>query len=327
MNNKYLHGMIDRSDGINIGRWEIGIMSRNFDDLLLKLKVVNTKKVAVAVAQDEPVLEAIKEAKLKGIADAILVGDENEIHEIAKKIDMDLSQFEIVHEKNVKKAVLLAVELTSSGKADMVMKGLVDTATFLKSVLNKEVGLRTGSLMSHVAVFEIEGIDRLILLTDAAFNIYPDLKAKVQIINNSVMVAKACGIDNPKVAPVCAVEVINPDMPSTVDASLLSKMNDRGQIKGCVIDGPLALDNAWSEEAAHHKGITGPVAGKADILLLPNIESANVMYKTLTYTAKTRNGGILVGTSAPVILTSRADSFETKVNSIALAALVAKDKK
>lgn len=327
MNNKYLHEIIDRSDGINIGRWEIGIMSRNFDDLLLKLKVVNTKKVAVAVAQDEPVLEAIKEAKLKGIADAILVGDENEIHEIAKKIDMDLSQFEIVHEKNVKKAVLLAVELTSSGKADMVMKGLVDTATFLKSVLNKEVGLRTGSLMSHVAVFEIEGIDRLILLTDAAFNIYPDLKAKVQIINNSVMVAKACGIDNPKVAPVCAVEVINPDMPSTVDASLLSKMNDRGQIKGCVIDGPLALDNAWSEEAAHHKGITGPVAGKADILLLPNIESANVMYKTLTYTAKTRNGGILVGTSAPVILTSRADSFETKVNSIALAALVAKDKK
>lgn len=327
MNNKYLHEIIDRSDGINIGRWEIGIMSRNFDDLLLKLKVVNTKKVAVAVAQDEPVLEAIKEAKLKGIADAILVGDENEIHEIAKKIDMDLSQFEIVHEKNVKKAVLLAVELTSSGKADMVMKGLVDTATFLKSVLNKEVGLRTGSLMSHVAVFEIEGIDRLILLTDAAFNIYPDLKAKVQIINNSVMVAKACGIDNPKVAPVCAVEVINTDMPSTVDASLLSKMNDRGQIKGCIIDGPLALDNAWSEEAAHHKGITGPVAGKADILLLPNIESANVMYKTLTYTAKTRNGGILVGTSAPVILTSRADSFETKVNSIALAALVAKDKK
>lgn len=302
-------------------------MSRNFDDLLLKLKGISTKKVAVAVAQDEPVLEAIKEVKLKGIADAILVGNEKEIQEIAQKIDMDLSQFEIIHEANIQKAVLLAVELVSIGKADMVMKGLVDTATFLRSVLNKEVGLRTGNLMSHVAVFEIEGIDRLVLLTDAAFNTYPDLKAKVQIINNSVMVAKACGIDMPKVAPVCAVEVVNPDMPSTVDASLLSKMNDRGQIKGCIIDGPLALDNAWSEEAAHHKGITGPVAGKADILLLPNIECANVMYKTLTYTAKTKNGGILVGTSAPVILTSRADSFETKVNSIALAALVAKDKK
>lgn len=302
-------------------------MSRNFDDLLLKLKGISTKKVAVAVAQDEPVLEAIKEVKLKGIADAILVGNQKEIQEIAQKIDMDLSQFEIIHEANIQKAVLLAVELVSIGKADMVMKGLVDTATFLRSVLNREVGLRTGNLMSHVAVFEIEGIDRLILLTDAAFNTYPDLKAKVQIINNSVMVAKACGIDMPKVAPVCAVEVVNPDMPSTVDASLLSKMNDRGQIKGCIIDGPLALDNAWSEEAAHHKGITGPVAGKADILLLPNIECANVMYKTLTYTAKTKNGGILVGTSAPVILTSRADSFETKVNSIALAALVAKDKK
>lgn len=302
-------------------------MSRNFDDLLLKLKGISTKKVAVAVAQDEPVLEAIKEVKLKGIADAILVGNEKEIQEIAQKIDMDLSQFEIIHEANIQKAVLLAVELVSIGKADMVMKGLVDTATFLRSVLNKDVGLRTGNLMSHVAVFEIEGIDRLILLTDAAFNTYPDLKAKVQIINNSVMVAKACGIDMPKVAPVCAVEVVNPDMPSTVDASLLSKMNDRGQIKGCIIDGPLALDNAWSEEAAHHKGITGSVAGKADILLLPNIECANVMYKTLTYTAKTKNGGILVGTSAPVILTSRADSFETKVNSIALAALVAKDKK
>lgn len=302
-------------------------MSRNFNDLLLKLKSISTKKVAVAVAQDEPVLEAIKEAKSKGIADAILVGNEKEIQEIAQKIDMDLSQFEIIHEADIKKAVLLAVELVSGGKADMVMKGLVDTATFLRSVLNKEIGLRTGNLMSHVAVFEIEGIDRLILLTDAAFNTYPDLKAKVQIINNSVMVAKACGIDNPKVAPICAVEVVNPDMPATVDAALLSKMSDRGQIKGCIVDGPLALDNAWSEEAAHHKGVTGPVAGKADILLLPNIESANVMYKTLTYTAKTRNGGILVGTSAPVILTSRADSFETKVNSIALAALVAKDKK
>ena len=138
--------------------------------------------------------------------------------------------------------------------------------------------------------------------------------------------AKACGIENPKVAPVCAVEVVNPDMPATIDAALLSKMSDRGQIKGCIVDGPLALDNALSEEAAHHKGVTGPVAGKADVLLLHDIDVANVMYKSLTYTAKTKNGGILVGTSAPVILTSRADSFETKVNSIALAALVTERK-
>lgn len=302
-------------------------MSKNFDDLLSKLKVAEKKTLAVAVAQDEPVLEAVKAAKDKGIADAILVGDKVKIEEVATKIDMDLTEFEIIHEEDVKKAALKAIELVSSGAADMVMKGLVDTATFLRSVLNKEVGLRTGKLMSHVSVFEIEGLDRLILLTDAAFNTYPDLKQKVQIINNSVMVAKACGIENPKVAPICAVEVVNPDMPATVDAALLSKMNDRGQIKECIVDGPLALDNAISEEAAHHKGVTGPVAGKADILLLPNIDVANVMYKSLTYTAQTKNGGILVGTSAPVILTSRADSFETKVNSIALAALVSEGKK
>lgn len=301
-------------------------MSKNFDDLLTKLKVAKTKKLAVAVAQDEPVLEAVKAAKDRGIADAILVGDREKIEAVATKIDMDLSSFEIVHEDDVKKAALKAIELVSSGQADMVMKGLVDTATFLRSVLNKEVGLRTGKLMSHVSVFEIEGIDRLILLTDAAFNTYPDLKQKVQIINNSVMVAKACGIENPKVAPVCAVEVVNPDMPATIDAALLSKMSDRGQIKGCIVDGPLALDNALSEEAAHHKGVIGPVAGKADVLLLHDIDVANVMYKSLTYTAKTKNGGILVGTSAPVILTSRADSFETKVNSIALAALVSERK-
>ena len=302
-------------------------MSKNFDDLLSKLKVAEKKRLAVAVAQDEPVLEAVKAAKDRGIAEAILVGDKAKIEEVAIKIDMDLTDFEIIHEEDIKKAALKAIQLVSSGEADMVMKGLVDTATFLRSVLNKEVGLRTGKLMSHVSVFEIEGIDRLILLTDAAFNTYPDLKEKVQIINNSVMVAKACGIQNPKVAPVCAVEVVNPDMPATVDAALLSKMSDRGQIKGCIVDGPLALDNALSEEAAHHKGVTGSVAGKADILLLPNIDVANVMYKSLTYTAQTKNGGILVGTSAPVILTSRADSFETKVNSIALAALVSEGRK
>ncbi|WP_459479899.1 phosphate butyryltransferase [Clostridium saccharoperbutylacetonicum] len=298
-------------------------MSKNFDDLLARLKEVPTKKVAVAVAQDEPVLEAIKEATDKNIAQAILVGDKQKIQEIAKKIDLDLSNYEIMDIADPKKATLEAVKLVSSGHADMLMKGLVDTATFLRSVLNKEVGLRTGKLMSHVAVFDIEGWERLLFLTDAAFNTYPELKDKVGMINNAVVVAHACGIDVPKVASICPVEVVNTSMPSTVDAALLAKMSDRGQFKGCIVDGPFALDNAISEEAAHHKGVTGSVAGKADVLLLPNIETANVMYKTLTYFSKSRNGGLLVGTSAPVILTSRADSFETKVNSIALAALVA----
>ena len=301
-------------------------MSKNFDDLLSILKGVETKKVAVAVAQDEPVLEAIKEATEKGIAQAILVGDKQQIQEIAKKIDLDLSDYEIMDIKDPKKATLEAVKLVSSGHADMLMKGLVDTATFLRCVLNKEVGLRTGKLMSHVAVFEVEGWDRLLFLTDAAFNTYPELKDKAGMINNAVVVAHACGIEMPKVASICPVEVVNTSMQSTVDAALLAKMSDRGQFKGCIVDGPFALDNAISEEAAHHKGVKGPVAGKADVLLLPNIETANVMYKTLTYFSKSKNGGLLVGTSAPVILTSRADSFETKVNSIALAALVAAKK-
>lgn len=302
-------------------------MVKNFDEVLKKVKSLETKTVAVAVAQDEPVLQAIMEAKNQGIANAILVGDEKKIKEVAASINMDLSQFEIVHEANVAKAALKAVELVSSGKADMVMKGLVDTANFLRAVLNKEVGLRSGRLMSHVAVFEIAGIDRLIFLTDAAFNMYPELKDKVDIINNSVKMAHAIGIECPKVAPICAVEVVNPSMPSTLDAAMLSKMSDRGQIKGCIVDGPLALDNALSEEAAKHKNVGGPVAGKADIMVLPNIEAGNVMYKTLTYTSNSKNGGLLVGTTAPVILTSRSDSFETKMNSIALAALVAEHNK
>jgi len=301
-------------------------MSKNFNDLVSILKEVPTKKVAVAVAQDEPVLEAIKAATENNIAQAILVGDKQKIQEIAKKIDLDLSGYEIMDIKDPKKATLEAVKLVSSGHADMLMKGLVDTATFLRSVLNKEFGLRTGKLMSHVAVFEIEGLDRLLFLTDAAFNTYPELKDKVGMVNNAVVVAHACGIEVPKVAAICPVEVVNTSMPSTADAALLAKMSDRGQFKGCIVDGPFALDNAISEEAAHHKGVTGPVAGNADVLLLSNIETANVMYKTLTYFSKSKNGGLLVGTSAPVILTSRADSFETKVNSIALAALVAAKK-
>lgn len=298
-------------------------MIRNFNDVIKQAKENEIKTVAVAVAQDEPVLEAVKAAKEQGIANAILVGDKSEIESLAQNLNMDLSQFEVIDEKDMKKAANVAVELVSTGKADMVMKGLIDTANFLRAVLNKEIGLRTGKLMSHVAVFEVPKYDRLLFITDAAFNMYPELKDKVDIVNNAVTVAKSVGIDLPKVAPICAVEVVNPSMPATLDAAALTQMNARGQIKGCIIDGPLAVDNALSEEAAHHKKISGPVAGKADILLMPNIEAGNVMYKTLTYTTDSKNGGLLVGTKAPVIVTSRADTYETKLNSIALAALVA----
>ena len=302
-------------------------MIKTFDEVLNTAKAQKMKTVVVAVAQDEPVLEAIRDAKKNGIANAILVGDKEQIISIAKNIGMNIEEFEIIDEKNAKKASLTAVQIVSSGKADMLMKGLVDTATFLRAVLNKEVGLRTGKQMSHVAIFEVPGYDRLLFLTDAAFNMYPELKEKIDIINNSVAVAKACGIKIPKVAAVCAVEVVNTSMPATLDAAMLSKMNERGQIKGCLIDGPLALDNALSESAAKHKKIEGPVAGKADILLMANIEAGNAMYKCLTYTTKSKSGALLVGTSAPVIVTSRADTPETKLNSIALAALVAESNK
>lgn len=301
-------------------------MIKTFEEIILKAKEQQIKKVAVAAAEDTHVLEAVRDAKKEGFADAILVGDKDKLTELSNELNMDLSQFEIVDEKNPAKAALKAVELVSSGKADMVMKGLVGTSDFLRAVLNKEVGLRTGSLMSHVAVFETPKIDRLLFLTDCAFNMYPDLNEKAKIVNNSVLVAKAVGIEMPKVAPICAVEVVNPKMQATIDAAMLSKMNDRGQIKGCIIDGPLSLDIALSAEAAETKKVEGEVAGRADILLMPSIDTGNVMYKTLGFTTDSISGGILVGTSAPVILTSRADSHQTKMNSIALAALVANNK-
>lgn len=302
-------------------------MIKNFNEILQKVQKQNIKTVAVAVAQDRAVLEAIKSAKDNKIANAILVGNEEEIKSIAKEISMNIEEFEIVNEPDIKKAALKATELVSTGKADMLMKGLVDTANFLRAVLHKEVGLRTGKLMSHVAVFEVDKFDRLLILTDVAFNMYPELKEKAQMIENAAAVAHSMGNECPKVAAVCAVEVVNKNMPETIDASLLAKMSDRGQIKGCVVDGPFALDNALSEEAAKHKKVTGPVAGKADILVLPDIQSGNIMYKTLTYTTDAKNGCLLVGTSAPVVLTSRNDSHETKMYSIALAALVAENMK
>ena len=178
--------------------------------------------------------------------------------------------------------------------------------------------------MSHVCVFEIEGIDRLLFLTDVAFNTYPNLEEKAQIIENAVEVAQACGIECPKVAPICAVEVVNPKMQPTVDADELTKMCERGEIKNCQVYGPLSMDLAIDEEAAKHKKVEHPVAGHADILLFPNIDAGNITYKILVRTAKVKNGNVLVGTSAPVILTSRSDDFETKINSIAFAAVISK---
>ncbi len=299
-------------------------MSKTFSDLIARVNECGTKKVAVAVAQDSAVLEAVKAAKERKIADAILVGDEAKIKETAQSLDMDLSGFEIIHVEDTTQAALTAVKLVHDGKADMYMKGLIDTKGFLKSVLDKEVGLRTGKPLSHVCVFDIEGIDHLLFLTDVAFIPYPTLEDKVNIIHNTLEITKACGIENPKVAPLAAVEVINPKMPATVEAGGLTKMNQEGKLPGCIIDGPLSLDLAIDPEAAKHKGATGrAIQGDADILLFPDIHAGNLVYKCLVHTAKVVNGNILTGTKAPVILTSRSDDFETKVNSIALGAVVA----
>ena len=298
-------------------------MSKSFEELISKANQKTLKKVSVSNAQDEPVLQAVKAAKEQNIATAILVGDEAKIREIAASIDMDLTDFEIINEPDTEAAALKAVELVHNGKADILLKGLLETKTFLKSVLNKEVGLRTGKMLSHVCVFEIEGINRLLFFTDVAFNTYPTLADKVNIINNAVEFAHACGIECPKVAPLCAVETVNPKMQPTVDADNLTKMYEGGDFKGCQIYGPLSMDLAIDPEAAVHKGVTNPVAGHADILLFPNIDAGNITYKILVRTAKVKIGNVLVGTSAPVVLTSRSDDFQTKLNSIALATVIA----
>ncbi len=299
-------------------------MSKTFEDLISKVTSCPKKKLSVAVAQDDAVLEAVRAAKERNIADSILVGDEAKIRSIADEMSMDLSDYEIIDIKDPIEAATKAVELVHNGEADMYMKGLIDTKDFLKSVLNKEVGLRTDKVLSHVCVFEIPNCDRLVFLTDVAFIPYPTLEEKKDIIKNTVEVVHACGIPNPKVAPLAAVEVVNPKMPATVEAAELTKMNEAGEITGCIVDGPLSFDLAYDPEAARHKGALGrKIVGDADVFLFPDIHAGNITYKCLVHTCDVKNGNILTGTKAPVILTSRSDSFEVKVNSIALAAVVA----
>lgn len=300
-------------------------MIKSFDELIAKLDGCPLKKVSVAVAQDAHVLEAVKVAKERNIADAILVGDKEQIEEIAKSIDMDLSAYEIIDVKDMTEAAKKAVSLVSEGVADMYMKGAIDTKGFLKSVLDKEVGLRTGKPLSHVCVFDVEGVDQLLFLSDVAFIPYPTLEDKVSIINNTVEICHAVGIPNPKVAPLAAVEVVNPKMPVTVEAAELTKMNEEGKITGCIVDGPLSLDLAICPEAAQHKpgASERKIVGDADILLFPDIHAGNLVYKAMVHTAKIVNGNLLTGTKAPVVLTSRSDSVEVKVNSLALGAVVA----
>lgn len=298
-------------------------MLKNFEEILKRAMQQKKLKLAVAVAQDREVLLAVEAARERGIVDVILVGDANKICQISEELTIDIRNFDLIDEPDLTLACRKAVEKVSSGEAQLLMKGLVDTSIVLKAVLDREIGLRTNRILSHVAVSQVTGYDRLIFMSDGGMNIDPDVIVKKDIIENAVSVARAIGIICPKVALVCAKEKVDSKMPCTIDAMELTEMNKKGDIKNCIVGGPFGLDNAISEEAALHKGVYHSVAGKADIIIVPNIETGNVFFKSLVYFARCKMAGVIMGAKAPIVLTSRADSDETKLNSIALATLIA----
>ncbi len=295
-------------------------MIKNFAELVEMAKTKETRRVAVAAAADKPVLMALKEAMADGIAMPVLVGNKEEILRIGKDLDFNFDGVEIYDESNPKKSAIKAVELIRQDMADILMKGLVSSGDFLKAILNKENGLRKSGTLSHVAFFESPHYHKLLGLTDAALNVEPEFQEKVAILKNAVEAFHKLGIDMPKVAIVGAVETVNPKMIPSTDAALMTMMNKRNQITGCIVDGPLALDNAVSAEAAHHKGIESEVAGEVDLVCTPDIYSANVMYKTLNFLGGAISAAVIMGATVPVVLTSRSDTDQSKLMSIALAA-------
>ncbi|MDX9917960.1 MAG: bifunctional enoyl-CoA hydratase/phosphate acetyltransferase [Gudongella sp.] len=298
-------------------------MIKSLDELL---KVEGDKmKLAVVACQDEDVLEAVAESAQMGISEPILIGNKEETFRIADQFGIDLSGYEFIESDDLTEAAELGVKLVSSGKADFIMKGLVDTAILLKAVLNKEWGLRTTSLLSHVMVYEVDTYKKLLYLTDGGMNLTPNVEEKAKIIDNAVHVAKAMGCEEVKVAALAAKEKVNPKMQATVDADELQTMCKDGRFEeGVIVEGPLALDLALSKEAAETKKFGGKVAGDADVLLVPNIEMGNGIGKAITYLAKSKSAGIIMGAKAPVVLVSRADDKESKLYSIALGNMISK---
>lgn len=280
------------------------------------------RAIAVAVAEQASILEAVRDALAAQIARPVLFGRQTEIERCAKQVGLDLSQAEIVDQPDDLTAAAQAVKAVREGRADILMKGQIQTDDFLRALLNKEYGLRSGSIMSHVFVLETLNRGKLTFVTDGAMNIAPDLAMKADILLNAVFLAHCFGIARPKVAVLTAVELVNPAMPTTLDAAALAVMAQRGQFPSCLVDGPFALDNAISTQAAEMKGIGGEVAGDADILLCPNIEAGNMLAKSFSFLCGGRSAGVLVGAAAPVVLTSRADSAEAKLCSIATAVLM-----
>jgi len=293
---------------------------KNLNDLRRLIEGGPKKKLVLAAAQDQHSLGAVIKAWEENIIDPILIGDKDGIQNICSLNNYDITSLKIIHEPDLEKSVEMAVKMVSSKQADILMKGKIGSSALLRCVLNKEWGLRTGNLLSHIALFEVDTYHKVIAVTDVAMNIAPNLKEKIAIVNNSVACLNRLGYNIPKVAVLGAVEMVNENMGATLDAALLSKMNQRDQIRNCIIDGPLAFDNAVSIESSRQKGIRSEVAGDTDLLLMPDIEVGNVLYKSLVFFAKAKVASIILGALAPIVLTSRSDSEQAKFDSILLAA-------
>lgn len=299
-------------------------MINKLDDMLKKLKGDKRVTLSVAAAHDEEVLLAIKSAVEMEIITPILIGQEHKIRKISKEINFDLDNVKIINKETIEECAETAVKLVSSGEADFVMKGLLDTSVILKAVLNKEWGLRTDSLLSHVMVYEIPSYDKLLVTTDGGMNIEPDYDQKVKILKNAIEATKPLGLKHIKVACLAAKEKVNSKMQATVDARALQEAGERGEFgKDVTVEGPLAFDLAVSKEAAKVKGFKSKVSGETDIMLMPTIEVGNGIGKALTYFAGAKSAGIIMGAKAPIVLVSRADSHESKLYSIAYGSLIA----
>lgn len=298
-------------------------MIRDLSELLRKSKSRPMRRMVVAAAEDEHVLKALQDAVKERIIIPLLVGDKEKIEQIAQSIGFVLDGIELVDNREGSAvSARIAVAKVKSGEADFIMKGFVSTADLLKAVLDKESGLRTDQLLSHVAFFESPYYHKIFCVTDVAMNIAPDLDTKVQIIHNAVKACQGIGLENPKVAVAAAVEIVNPKMEATVHADQLKEMNAKGLLKGCIVDGPFAIDIAVSATAARHKGIGGEVAGDCDVILAPDIEAGNMFYKALNFLGGATSAAVVMGASVPVVLTSRSDDERSKLLSIALATLI-----
>lgn len=298
---------------------------KSFDELIKRVQNLESiKKVAVVVAEDEHTLEAVFKAKKDKIVEPILIGCKEKIKEVLTNLNESLDDGSIIDTPDDRAAARKAVELVGSGKVDFIMKGKIQTADLLKAVVDKEKGLQTGRIMSHVVIHEIPTYHKLLAVSDGGMMMYPDVQQKKQIIENAVETFMAMGYEKPKVAVLTAVEKVNPKMPETVDADELKQMNKSGEIKNCIIEGPISYDLTMSKESAKIKGFESEVTGDADILIVPNITAGNILGKALIYTANAKMAGFIVGAKVPIVLTSRGSTSEEKYLSLVLSASAVK---